>query len=82
MGSMSQPFELAVDGMHCQGCVRRVKAALAAVPGVVVDEVVVGRVRGALDGAGRADVVAAIEGVGFKPVTGEAAADAGAAPPG
>ena len=47
---MSQPFELAVDGMHCQACVRRVRAALAALPGVVVDEVAIGRVRGAVDG--------------------------------
>jgi Cu+-exporting ATPase len=75
---MSQPFELVVDGMHCQGCVRRVKAALAEVPGVVVDEVTVGRVRGALDGAARAEVIAAIEGVGFKPAADPGAADADA----
>ena len=69
---MSQPFELAVDGMHCQACVRRVKTALSAVPGVIVDEVVVGHVKGELDGAERAQVIAAIEGAGFKPVTGDA----------
>jgi copper chaperone CopZ len=72
---MSQPFELAVDGMHCQACVRRVKAALAAVPGVIVDEVTVGHVRGELDGAARADVAAAIASAGFTPI--EAAGEAG-----
>lgn len=72
---MSQPFELAVEGMHCQGCVRRVKAALAAVPGVTVDEVEVGHVRGELEGAAQADVIAAIEGLGFKPVTPATAAE-------
>ena len=63
---MSEPFELTVDGMHCQACVRRVKAAVAAVPGVTVDEVAIGRVRGALDGADASAVVAAIEAAGYK----------------
>ena len=62
---MSQAFELTVDGMHCQACVRRVKAALAAVPGVVIDEVTIGRVRGALDGAEAATVAAALAAAGY-----------------
>ena len=65
---MSEPFEMAVEGMHCQACVRRVKAALAAVPGVVVDEVIVGKVTGALDGGDPAAVAAAITAAGFTPV--------------
>ena len=65
---MSQPFELAIEGMHCQACVRRVKAAVADLPGVTVEEVKVGAVRGALDGASAAAVIAAIEGAGFKAV--------------
>ncbi|HVV87535.1 MAG TPA: heavy metal-associated domain-containing protein [Kofleriaceae bacterium] len=62
---MTQPFELAVDGMHCQGCVRRVKAALAEVPGVSVLEVAIGKVRGTVDGEPAA-VVAALEAAGYK----------------
>jgi copper chaperone CopZ len=38
-------FTLRIDGMHCGSCVRRVSQALAAVPGVVVDEVRVGTAR-------------------------------------
>ena len=36
---------LRIDGMHCGSCVRRVSQALAAVPGVVVNEVRVGSAR-------------------------------------
>ena len=35
-------FKLKIDGMHCGSCVRRVSQALAATPGVVVNEVGVG----------------------------------------
>jgi copper chaperone len=35
-------FTLKIDGMHCGTCVRRVSQALAATPGVVVNEVTVG----------------------------------------
>lgn len=38
-------FTLQIDGMHCGACVRRVSQALAAVPGVTVDEVSVGAAR-------------------------------------
>lgn len=38
-------FTLRIDGMHCGSCVRRVNQALAAVPGVVVNEVRVGAAR-------------------------------------
>ena len=38
-------FTLRIDGMHCGACVRRVSQALAATPGVVVDEVRVGAAR-------------------------------------
>ncbi len=65
---MSQAFEVAVEGMHCQACVRRVRAALAEVAGVTIDEVVIGRVRGALDGAEPQAVASAITTAGFTPV--------------
>jgi copper chaperone len=38
-------FTLRVDGMHCGSCIRRVSQALAATPGVVVNEVRIGAVR-------------------------------------
>jgi copper chaperone len=38
-------FTLRIDGMHCGSCVRRVNQALAATPGVVVNEVRVGAAR-------------------------------------
>jgi copper chaperone CopZ len=36
---------LKIDGMHCGSCVRRAGQALAAVPGVTVNEVRVGAAR-------------------------------------
>ena len=38
-------FTLKIDGMHCGSCVRSVSQALAAAPGVVVNEVRVGAAR-------------------------------------
>ena len=38
-------FTLRIDGMHCGSCVCRVSHALAATPGVVVNEVRVGAAR-------------------------------------
>ncbi len=35
-------FRLKIDGMHCGSCVRRVSQALAATPGIVVNDVSVG----------------------------------------
>ena len=38
-------FTIKIDGMHCGSCVRRVNQAIAAVPGVKVEEVRVGAAR-------------------------------------
>lgn len=38
-------IRLRIDGMHCGSCVRRVSQALAAVPGVTVNEVGLGAAR-------------------------------------
>jgi copper chaperone CopZ len=38
-------FTSRIDGMHCGSCVRRVSQALAATPGVVVNEVRLGAAR-------------------------------------
>ena len=38
-------YTLRIDGMHCGSCMRRVSQALAATPGIVVDEVRIGAAR-------------------------------------
>lgn len=58
-------FAIAIDGMHCGACVRRVKAALDKTPGVVVESVEVGRARGKLDGASAEAVAAAVTAAGY-----------------
>lgn len=62
---MRVPYALAIDGMHCAACVRRVKAAVGALPGVSIDELKVGAMHGSLDGVELATVIAAIERAGF-----------------
>lgn len=38
-------YTLRIDGMHCGSCMRRVSQALAAIPGIVVNEVRIGAAR-------------------------------------
>jgi copper chaperone CopZ len=38
-------IKLAIEGMHCGACVRRVTQALSALDGVQVEEVVLGKAR-------------------------------------
>lgn len=42
-------FSFDVDGMHCGGCVRRVRGVLEHIAGVTVTDVVVGKAAGQLD---------------------------------
>lgn len=56
---------LAIDGMHCGACVRRVKTALEKVPGVQVGNVAIGRAEVELGEASAGDVVAALEKAGY-----------------
>ena len=60
-------FTLRIDGMHCGSCVRRVSQALAATPGVVVNEVRVGaaRLTAAEEPAPVEAVLAALAKVGY-----------------
>lgn len=44
-----QRMELTIDGMSCAHCVRAVEQALSSVPGVTVEEVVVGSARVSYD---------------------------------
>ena len=64
---MQNSLSLAITGMHCGACVRRVTDALQNVPGVQVNSVEVGSAQVAFD-PGRAaiqDIVAAVGRIGF-----------------
>ncbi len=59
-------LRIAIDGMHCGACVRRVRAALEKVPGVAVTEVEIGRAQLQVEGdGGAAAVIAALERAGY-----------------
>jgi len=59
--------DIAIDGMHCDGCVRRATDALKKVAGVVPEKVEIGRARVQLDEAKASPdaAVAALEKLGF-----------------
>jgi copper chaperone CopZ len=64
---MTKEIALKIEGMHCDGCVRRVTALLKRVDGIDVESVVVGEAKLRLkDGVEMAEVVRAVEGGGFK----------------
>ncbi|MGN6368967.1 MAG: heavy-metal-associated domain-containing protein [Phycisphaerae bacterium] len=44
-----QRFEVAIDGMHCGGCVNRVTTALKGLPGVTLEAVNIGSASGRFD---------------------------------
>ena len=65
--SMANTIRIAIDGMHCEACVRRVTNALAGVEGVKVDSVQVGAAKVTFDPAVTApeQVAAAVDRIGF-----------------
>jgi len=65
---MRQQLSLAIEGMHCDGCVRRVTAALEKVPGTEVEKVEVGAARVSFDTekANKEAVIDAVNRIGFK----------------
>lgn len=65
---MQNTLNLAVAGMHCGACVRRVTTALEAVPGVHVESVEVGSARVGYDPAEATPegIVASINRIGFQ----------------
>ena len=65
---MKQQLELAIEGMHCDGCVRRVTAALSKVEGAQVEKVEVGSARVQLDTekASPEELIDAVNRLGFK----------------
>ncbi len=64
---MSTPLKLAIDGMHCGGCVTRVTNALGKVDGVEVKKVEVGAAEVVYDETKvrAADVADAVNRIGF-----------------
>jgi copper chaperone len=64
---MENIFNLAIEGMHCGACVRRVTSALQSVQGVTVHSVEVGSAKVAFDAAEitAQDITAALDRNGF-----------------
>ncbi len=64
---METTVKLKIDGMHCEGCVRRVTQALSAMNGVRVESVEVGSASVRLDPArvSPQQVCAAVNSIGF-----------------
>ncbi len=65
---MKEQLSLAIEGMHCDGCVRRVTAALETVPGSEVEKVEVGAARVSFDTgkATKEELIDAVNRIGFK----------------
>ena len=64
---MPQTLKLQIDGMHCDACVRRVKAALDNQPGVTVNDVKVGEATVRVEPpADKAALHATLEEIGFE----------------
>ncbi|HTW60870.1 MAG TPA: heavy-metal-associated domain-containing protein [Terracidiphilus sp.] len=64
---MEKIVKLKIEGMHCEGCVRRVTQALNALAGVRVESVEVGSAAVILDPArvSPRQVAAAVNSIGF-----------------
>lgn len=62
-----RPIRLAIEGMHCGGCVNRVTAALGKAPGVTVEKVEIGsaEVRAGDDPETVPALIAALARIGF-----------------
>ena len=64
---MQNVLTLSIEGMHCEGCVRRVTAALQGVEGVEVESVAVGSAQTTFDPnlASAEEIAAAVNRIGF-----------------
>ena len=64
---MENTLDLAIVGMHCAACVRRVTSALQSVEGVTVKSVEVGSAKLVFDPAATSaqDITAAVDRIGF-----------------
>lgn len=60
-------MKIAIEGMHCDACVRRVRKALESVPAVQVDDVAVGSASLTADATQQPAVFEAIRKAGYEP---------------
>jgi copper chaperone len=60
-------MKLAIQGMHCQACVQRVRKAIEKVEGAQIRQVDVGSADVAIDPANEAAVIEAIRKAGYEP---------------
>ena len=60
-------MKIAIDGMHCQACVQRVRKALDKVEGAKVQQVEIGSAVVAIDPAREAAVLEAVRKSGYEP---------------
>jgi copper chaperone len=60
-------MNIAIEGMHCQACVKRVRMALEKVDGVTVREVSIGSAVVDADAKQQAAALAAIQKAGYQP---------------
>jgi len=60
-----KPIALAIEGMHCQGCVQRVSDALQKIPGVAIEKVELGKARLQIPDGTESAVLAALDNIGF-----------------
>jgi copper chaperone CopZ len=58
---------IAIDGMHCQACVRRVQKALESVPGARVEKVDIGSAVIDIGAASEGAVLEAVRKAGYEP---------------
>ena len=59
-------MKVAIEGMHCQACVRRVEKALAAVEGATVDHVEIGSAAIGVDAEREQAVLDAVKSAGYE----------------
>jgi copper chaperone CopZ len=64
---MRNALTLSIEGMHCEGCVRRVSTALQGVAGVEIDSVEVGSAQMTFEPnqASAEAIAAAVDSIGF-----------------
>jgi copper chaperone len=60
-------MNIAIEGMHCQACVKRVRTALEKVDGVAVRDVAIGSAVVDTDPAHQAAALEAIQKAGYQP---------------
>jgi len=60
-------MRLAIEGMHCEACVKRVRKAIEQVGGARVEKVEIGSAAVAVDPAAETSVLEAVRNAGYLP---------------